>query len=338
MANVAVQEDLVNEPSIFKPRSKNQTNMTSRQQIGNTAFVFRMPQETKKKGLKRFLFSFKSKIMRKHSIPSLTTGNTWSVSSEDAESVGNRSRTSSWGHMSFGSAALASPKGGIERNNTRIGNLSPTSSLSSSSDAAGGQAPENLQDEAVSLQTTLNEFQKNEHEYQNICDEYEAFVQEQDAEIEKKENKILRLKQMVEMLDSKNAEETQQCEDLRQSLSDCESRCADHERSMRAKDIKVNKRERELQQQKRVYTTLVLQSQAATQKLQETIAAHEAHVENLKTQLVAASKREGLQILQIETLNEELDAVSERYRLDSAKAEEKSQENQRRWNMWEQSC
>lgn len=334
----------MNEPSIFKRRSnkKNQRNMTSRQQLkdgNNTAFVFRMPQETEKKGLKRFLFNLKLKITRKDSIPSLTTGNTWSVSSEDAESVGNRSRTSSWGHMSFGSAGLASPKG-IERNNTRIGNLSPTSSLSSSGAAGGQQAPpENLQDEAVSLQTTLNEFQKNENEYQNICDEYEAFVQEQDAEIEKKENKILRLKQMVEMLDSKkNAEETQQCEDLRKSLSDCESRCADHERSMRAKDIKVNRRERELQQQKRVYTTLVLQSQAATQKLQETIAAHEAHVENLKTQLVAASKREGLQILQIETLNEELDAVSERYRLDSAKAEEKSQENQRRWNMWEQSC
>lgn len=199
------------------------------------------------------------------------------------------------------------------------------------------RAPNNLQNELLALQKTLNEFQKNEYEYRSICDEYEAFVQEQDAEIEKKESKIIHLTQMLEMKDGNIAKETQTCEDLRQSLSACQALCSEHECTIRAKDLKVSKRERELQQQKRVYATLVLQTQAATQKLQETIEAHESHIESLKAQLDAASKREGLQILQIETFNEELDAVSERYRLDSAKAEEKSQENQRRWTIYEES-
>jgi len=43
---------------------------------------------------------------------------------------------------------------------------------------------ERLQEEIVSVQATLNEFQKNEFEYRTICrDEYETFVLEQDAEI-----------------------------------------------------------------------------------------------------------------------------------------------------------
>ena len=216
----------------------------------------------------------------------------------------------------------------------RRGSLSPLSSFSRVSPSPRKQ---NFQEDLVELQATLNEFQRNEKEYRTICDEYEAFVQEQDAELEKKESKIMQLKKMLEMKDAKHAEEAQKCEKLQKSLSESQARCEEHEHTILVGDIKLSKRERELQQQKRVYATLVLESQAATLKLQETIAAHEAHIKSLKTQLDAATKREGLQILQIETFNEELDAVSERYRLDSAKAEEKSQENQRRWSMYEES-
>ncbi|CAJ1963227.1 unnamed protein product [Cylindrotheca closterium] len=363
--NYGIQQGVVMEnrgSSIFKRRSnKKQTkDITSASTISSgttnhhhhhhqhTASIFRKPQETKKKGLKRLLFfSFKSKSSNKnhHSLPSLTCVNemTWSISSDDSESssCGRRKSfsISSWGHLSCNSI-VASPLS-VKSGNKRNGSVSPTSSTSSS--RSGGEGLEtnknnnnNLKEELVSLRATLNEFQKNECEYRNICDEYEAFVQEQDAEMEQKKLKIMHLKQVVEMMDSKNAEEAKKCQDLEQDLSDCQTRCADQERTIRAKDIKVTKRERELQQQKRVYTTLVLQSQAATQKLQETITAHESHIRNLKAQLEAASRREGLQILQIETFNQELETVSERYRLDSAKAEEKSQENQRRWTMWEE--
>lgn len=344
----------MNGSSIFKRRSKkHETSFTTSHQHEQTdpaknmrsIFRKRQQQEGKTKSLMR-LFGFMS---RKESFPSLTQQDfTWSLSDDSSQrSVGtNMSCSNSWGFMSCSNSVVApSPLTAkcvvLERKKKKkspcklmkpSGSISPCSSLSSV------QSPDmSIQEELVALQETLNEFQKNECEYRTICDAYEAFVQEQDSEIEKKETKIRQLKQLLEAKDSTNVEETEKCEDLQQKLSDCQALCAEHERTIRAKDLKVSKRERELQQQKRVYATLVLQSQAAIQELQETIAAHESHIQSLKAKLDAASKREGLQILQIETFNQELDAVSERYRLDSAKAEEKSQENKRRWTMYEKS-
>jgi len=321
-----VQGVLMHGSSMFKRWNKIKGKKTiSQLKDANTAVIVRKPQEKKKRGLKR-LFQLSPKKTKQIIQPSLTQALNWSLLSEDSDSAfmdGNSSRIGSTIHAQ---CVLA---------------LSTDDSIRTSSSSTIDENVERLQEEIVSLQATLNEFQKNEFEYCTICDEYEIFVLEQDAEIEKKELKIMHLKQMVEMIDSESAEEAKKSDDLQTSLPDCQSAllCPDHERTVKTRGLnKANKRQqRELQQQKRVYATLVLQSQAATQKLQETIAAHESHLGSLKAQLeVLASKREGLQILQAKTLKEELDAISERYRHASVRIEEKSQVNQRRRSMWEE--
>lgn len=284
-------------------------------------------KEDKKRTLKGFFRYRRSKTSKKQSSPSLPQ---------------HQSQTLTWtlSELSNDSHSITPENDAQRRLPCQILQPSYSQEAVDSLKQRHAREVEALQQQISSIQQTAIEHQSTESDYHALCDEYERIAREQELEISKKECKIVYLNRLMEALEYRNADETQQRKELEQTVSNYEIVCAQHEQESREQKLELFKRELEIKFMKGMNESLLLHGQAEKDLLNDEACKQEKVIHELKEELAVVTEKRLAQAENIDCLNEKIHTILRKQERAAARSRAKemnpTKSSKRQWSIWDE--